>query len=136
MGLKEKIREIGFIQDAYLIREFGSSNIHDMDLRDTIEEGVVKRLLKARELGVKYAVVLGNVIPISKSWDPYGDGEWNPVRKYITTEDIKDPNNDREREKQNIYDFLRGKKAEKKKELEEMFGKDTDSTEKEGGKFK
>lgn len=135
MGLKDKLREISFIQDAYLLREFGASNIHDMDLRESIEEGVVKRLLQARELGVKYVVVLGNVIPISKTWDKFGDGEWNPKRQYISTEDIKDPENDREKERQNIYDFLRGKKTEKKQELNAMF-EEIDSTEKEGGKNK
>ena len=135
MSLKEKLREISFIQDAYLMREFGPSNIHDIDLRESIEEGVERRLLQARELGVKYAVVLGNVIPIGKIWDKYGDGEWNPKRKYITTEDIKDPDNNREKERQNIYDFLRGKPVEKKNELNEMF-EEIDSTEKEGGKTK
>ena len=119
MGIKDRLREIPFIQDQYLVREFGS-NIHDVDLSETIADGVEKRLIQAREMGIKYAVVLGGVIPVSKKWDRYGDGTWNPRRSFITTEDLKDPDNNRENERRNIYDFLRGKKAEKKEELQEM----------------
>jgi len=134
MSLIDKLRESHFMQDSYLVREFGS-NIHDIDLRESIKEGIVDKLLKARELDIKYAVVFGYVIPSGRSWDPYGDGEWNPKRTYITTEDIKDKDNDREKERQNIYDFLRGKKAEKK-EINEMFEEKTESTKMEGGKLK
>ncbi len=114
MGIKQKIQELKFVRDYLLAKNYGE-NIHDVDLTETIETGVVNRLLTARDLGIKYAVVLGGIVPSTKTWDRYGDGTWKPLREYITTEDIKTPDNNRDLEEQRIYDFLRGKPATKEK---------------------
>ena len=111
MGIREKIDKLEFVKNQMLYRKYGS-NIHDIDLNETIETGIVDRLMKARELKIPYCVVFGNVIPSGKTWDIYGDGTWNPSRDYITTDDIKTEDGDLEQERKNIYDFLRGKKLE------------------------
>lgn len=112
MGIKEKIMELEFVRDYILVSKFGNS-IHDVDLTETVKTGIVDRLLMARELGIDYAVVVKGVIPMSKTWDIYGDGTWNPNRSYISTQDIKTQDNNRDQEERNIYDFLRGKPATK-----------------------
>lgn len=112
MGIKEKIMELKCVRDYILVSKFGN-NIHDVDLLESIQTGVVNRLLIARELGIDYAVVVEGIVPMSKIWDKYGDGTWNPNRSYISTEDIKTEDNNREQEERNIYDFLRGKPAHK-----------------------
>ncbi len=115
MGLKDKfytlrnaIKDMEGVKNYALVREYGE-NIHDVDLREGIQKGVVDRLLNARELGIKYAVVLDGIAPLGSSWDKYGDGTWNPKKGVITTEDIRTPNNDRAQEEKNIYDFLSGR---------------------------
>ena len=115
MGIREKLEKIQFIKDEILYRKYGK-NIHDIDLTETIETGIVDRLMKARELNVPYCVVFGNVVP-SGNWDKYGDGTWNPPRDYVTTDDIKTEDRDFEQERKNIYDFLRGKKLEEEVHL-------------------
>ncbi len=117
MGIREKIEQLKFVKDYLLVKKYGE-NIHDVDLTESIQTGVVERLMSARDLGINYAVVLGNVLPMSKSWDKYGDGTWKPVRDYITTDDIATPDHNRDLEEQKIFDFLRGKPATKKKEEE------------------
>ena len=112
MGIKEKIMELRFVRDYILVSKFGN-NIHDVDLLESIQTGVVNRLLIARELGIDYAVVVEGIVPMSKILDKYGYGTWNPNRSYISTEDIKTEDNNREQEERNIYDFLRGKPAHK-----------------------
>ncbi len=114
MGIKEKLMSVNAIKDDVLYRKYGS-NIHDIDLTETIQTGITDRLMNARELGVPYCVVFGNVVPGTPAWDPYGNGDWNPPRDYITTDDIATEDNDREREMQNIYTFLRGEEIIKEK---------------------
>ena len=87
-------------------------NMHGLEYGDTVRTGVVEPLLNARSEGRRFCVELG-MVPGGREWDIYGDGEWNPPRPYITTDDIATPDNDREQEERNIYDFLRGKKMEK-----------------------
>lgn len=94
-------------------------NVYGVDITESIQTGVVDRLMYARERDVEYAIVLDGIAPLGEGWDKYGDGMWNSKSSFITTEDIKTPNNDRKLEEQNIYDFLRGKSAEKN-ELESM----------------
>jgi hypothetical protein len=112
MGLKERLMKLDFVKDGVLSEKYGS-NIHDMGLDESIETDLVERLMTARELDVPYCVVFGRVIPMGKNWDPYGNGEWNPPRDYITTEDIATEDKDLELERQNIYSFLRGEEIVK-----------------------
>lgn len=112
MKIREKIMELEFIRDYILVSKFGN-NIHYVDLAETIETGVVNRLMLARELGIDYAVVVSGIIPIGRDWDKYGDGTWKPQRFYIATDDIKTQDNNRDQEERKIYDFLRGKPIEK-----------------------
>ncbi len=114
MGIKEKLMKIRAIRDDVLYRKY-RGNIHDIDLTETIKTGITDRLMQARELDVPYCVVFGNVVPAGISWDPYGNGDWNPPRDYITTDDIKTENNDRQQEEQNVYAFLRGEEIKKEK---------------------
>ena len=65
MGIKEKIMELRFVRDYILVSKFGN-NIHDVDLLESIQTGVVNRLLIARELGIDYAVVVEGIVPMSK----------------------------------------------------------------------
>ena len=62
MGIKEKIMELEFVRNYILVSKFGN-NIHDVDLLESIQTGIVNRLLIARELGIDYAVVIKGVIP-------------------------------------------------------------------------
>ena len=103
MSIRQQLERLQFFKDQMLYNKFGS-NIHDIDLNETIQTGIVDRLMKARELGIPYCVVFGHTIPSSRTWDKFGDG--------ISTEDIQTEDNDREQELKNIYDFLRGKKLE------------------------
>ena len=114
MKITEKMIQLKFLRDYMLVKKYGH-NIHDLDLTETIQTGVVDKLMMARELGIDYAVVLENVVPLGKNWDKYGDGTWQPKRAYIATDDIQTPDNDRMQEEKNIYDFLRGKTIEKSK---------------------
>lgn len=114
MGIKERIMKLEWVKNDVLVRKFGK-NIHDMDFGETIKTGVEDRLMQARELNVPYCVVFGCLQPSGTSWDPYGNGDWNPPRDYITTYDIATEENDREEERQNVYAFLRGEILEKKK---------------------
>lgn len=114
MGIKDRLMNINAIKNKVLYRKY-KENIHDIDLNESIQTGITDRLMGARELGVPYCVVFGHVVPSGISWDPYGNGDWNPPRDYITTDDIATENNDREKEKQNIYTFLRGEILEKGK---------------------
>ena len=112
----DKIEELGSIilGESELERqgfEYGI-NMHGIDYNETIRSGIVEPLMQARNEGRRFCVEFGYVIPSSKDWDIFGDGEWNPSRRYITTDDIATPDNDREQEEKNIYDFLRGKKME------------------------
>ena len=114
MGIKDRLMNISAIKNDVLYRKY-KENIHDIDLNESIKTGITDRLMSARELGVPYCVVFGHVVPGGVSWDPYGNGDWNPPRDYITTDDIATEDNDREKEKQNIYAFLRGETLEKEK---------------------
>ena len=107
MGIKDKLMNVKAIKDQVLFEKYGA-NIHDIDLNETIKTGIVERLMKARGMGIPYCVVFGHVVPAGTSWDPYGNGDWNPPRDYITTDDIAREDNNRELEEQNIYTFLRG----------------------------
>lgn len=98
MDIRKQIEELEFIKNDILVKRFGN-NIHDLDLTETVETGIVNRLLNARELGIDYAVVIGGVASATIS---------NPLRSVITTYDIATVNNDREQERKNIYAFLRG----------------------------
>ena len=111
MGIKKKLEGIRFIKNYLIEKEFGD-NIHDMGLNESIESGIVERLLNARKINIDYCVVFGNIVPMNSNWDKYGNGTWNPSRDYITTNDIKTPDNDLEQEKKNIYAFLRGESLE------------------------
>lgn len=112
--LKEKKMKYELFKHTALVRKYGS-NIHDIDLTESITTGVADRLIRARELGIPYCVILGRVVPVTPSWDPYENGNWNPPRDYITTEDIAEENNDREKERQNVFTFLRGEEIIKVK---------------------
>ena len=109
MSIFDKLKENR--KDEMLYKKYGR-NIHDIDLKETIKTGIEDRLMQARELDVPYCVVFGSVIPTG-NWDKYGNGDWNPPRDYITTDDIATIDNDREKEKENIYSFLRGEVIEK-----------------------
>ena len=122
MGIKAKLKHIKdnlmhlkAFKDQALYKKYGA-NIHDIDLNETIKTGITDRLMNAREMGIPYCVVFGNVIPVGTSWDPYGNGDWNPPRDYITTDDIASESNDRNLEEKNIYSFLRGEEITKEKE--------------------
>ena len=115
--LKEKIMESEAVKDEIIYSKYGD-NIHDIDLTETIKTGIVDRLMHARELGIPYCIVFGSTIPVNTKWDPYGNGVWNPPRDYITTDDIAEEDNDREKELQNIYTFLRGEKIIKTKGIQ------------------
>jgi hypothetical protein len=117
MGLKDKLMKFDFVKDSVLSEKYGS-NIHDMGLDENIEKDLVGRLMTAREVDIPYCVVFGGIIPMGKNWDPYGNGEWNPSRDYITTEDIATEDKDLELERQNIYAFLRGEEIVKDKAQE------------------
>ena len=112
--LRDKLMQYETFKNDALVRKYGN-NIHDIDLTETIKTGVADKLIQARELGVPYCVVFGRVVPATPAWDPYGNGDWNPPRDYITTEDIAEESNDREKERQNIYTFLRGEEIVKDK---------------------
>ncbi len=102
------------IKDEILFRKYGP-NIHDIDLTETIKTGIEDRLIGARELNIPYCVVFGGVVPGGTAWDRYGNGDWNPPRDYITTDDIATEEKDIEKERENIYSFLRGElKVEEK----------------------
>ena len=117
MALRDKLMKINFIKNSFLSEKYGN-NIHDIGLNENIEEGIVQRLMNARELNIPYCVIFGRVMPMGKTWDPYGNGEWNPPRDFITTEDIATDDKDSELERQNIYAFLRGEKIAKVKKEE------------------
>jgi hypothetical protein len=112
MKFKDRVMNVKPVKDFVLSNNYGS-NIYDMDYRDGIQKGIVDKLMKARDLGVRYCVVFGRYIPSNSAWDPYVGGNWNPIRDYITTEDIATEDNNREQEIQNIYAFLRGETIEK-----------------------
>ncbi len=114
MSLKDRINRIPFVEEMTLGKKYGS-NIHDMGLNESIEKDLVERLMKAREMGIPYCVVFGGITPMTKTWDQYGDGTWNPPRRYITTDDIATEDNDLDKERENIYAFLRGEQIEKEK---------------------
>ena len=112
MGIKERLMKIRAIRDDVLYKKY-RGNIHDVDLTETVKTGITDRLMQARELDIPYCVVFGGVIPAGISWDPYGNGDWNPPREYITTDDIATEDKNREKEEQNIYAFLRGEEIKK-----------------------
>ncbi len=99
--------------------DFGKDEMRGVLLNETIKSGIVDPLMKARREGRRYCVDFGSVIPMSKIWDIYGDGTWNPPRSYITTIDIATPDNNFEEEERRIYDFLRGKKMRKDMDMTE-----------------
>ena len=115
MEIKEKLMKIKTIRDHMLYRKY-HGNIHDVDIIESVKKGIVDRLMHARELDIPYCVMIEGIIPTSTSWDPYGNGDWNPSRGYITTDDIAEEDKNREKEKQNIYAFLRGEELKKEKE--------------------
>ena len=65
MKITEKMIQLKFLRDYMLIKKYGY-NIHDLDLTETIQTGVVDKLMMAHELGIDYAVVLENVVPWKK----------------------------------------------------------------------
>jgi len=109
MTMFDKMKNSLILQNEQLEKVYGN-NIHDYEFGETVEEGIVNPLLDAREKDEKYCVVLGTKVPEERFWDPTGNNDWNPVREYITTEDIA--SNSREDEKNNIYNFLRGQVKE------------------------
>lgn len=112
MRLKDRIMRQKIIRDYILEKKYGL-NVHEVDITENVQTGIVDRLMNARERSVEYAVTLDGVVPIGTAWDKYGDGTWNPKKSYITTDDIKTQNKDRYLEEQKIYDFLRGKSSNK-----------------------
>ena len=112
MSLKDRLMNFEFFKDEVLYKKYGK-NIHDMGIDESIQTGIVEKLLNARELGVPYCVVFGGLTPVNTKWDPYGNGDWKPPRDYIATDDIATEDNDREQERKNIYAFLRGEIKEK-----------------------
>ncbi len=127
MKIIDKIKQLEIVRNYILERKYGI-NIHNVDLNESIQSGIVDKLLNARDANIKYAIILDGVCPLGKSWDKYGDGSWNPKNKVITTEDIKTDNNDKLKEEQNIYDFLRGKPI-KKEEINQMLTKEDENIE-------
>ncbi len=113
MGIMDKLMVIEAVKNEVLFKKYGA-NIHDIDLTETIKTGIEDRLMGARELNIPYCVVFGSVIPTGTTWDRYGNGDWNPPRDYITTDDIATEDKNREQERENIYAFLRGELKEKK----------------------
>ena len=100
------------IRDEVLYEIYGE-NIHYFDLRDeSVENGIIRKLMLARELGINYCVVVEGVVPM--------DREWNPLKGYITTKDIATKNGDREEERENAYLFLHGKNPKEKQESIEV----------------
>ena len=114
MSIMDRLMRFDAVKDEVLYSRYGG-NIHDIDLTETITTGITDRLMNARELGIPYCVVFGRIVPAG-NWDKYGDGKWNPPRDYITTDDIATEDNDREKERQNVYAFLRGELKEKEEE--------------------
>ena len=112
MGIKDKLMKIRAIRDNILYRKY-RGNIHDVDLTESVKTGIADRLMQARELDIPYCVIFGGVIPTGTSWYPYGNGDWNPPREYITTDDIKTEDKNKEQERQNVYAFLRGEEIKK-----------------------
>ncbi len=133
MSLKDKLLKNRSIREYHLARKYGPNNIHTVDLGESIKEGVEDRLLGARKINVGYVVDIEGIVPYGKGWDPYGDGTWNPVREFITTDDIKTKDKDLGVERQRIYDFLRGKPAVKS-ELQEMMQEEEKEEEKSNEK--
>ena len=109
--IKEILKKHSAIRDMYLYDKY-RENIHYIDLRDTIQKGVIDKLMNARKLDIPYCVMIGGVVP-AYDWDIYEHAKWNPVRDYITTDDIETPDHDEEEELKNIYKFLRGEEKEK-----------------------
>lgn len=95
------------IKSEMLDKKYGD-NIHFLEFNEDVQTGIVNPLLNARDKDEKYCVVLGLMVPQGF------DGEWKPIRDYITTDDIKTEENDREQEYQNIYSFLRGEERIKR----------------------
>ena len=113
MNLRERITNLEEIKSEMLEKKYGK-NIRDLEFGEKVLTGIVDPLLNAIDNGEKYCVVLGKMVPEERNWDPNGNGDWNPVRDYITTDDIATEDNDREKEKDNIYSFLRGEQKEKR----------------------
>lgn len=101
------------IRDMYLYDKY-KGNIYDLDLRDSIQAGIIDKLMYARKLGISFCVMLGGV-PLY-DWDIFEHAKWNPIRDYITTDDIETPDHNEE-ELKNIYRFLRGEEIEKSSKL-------------------
>lgn len=103
------------IRDDYLYLKYGN-NIYDLNLTDTIEKGIVEKLMGARILGIKYCVVYHGIV-MSRHPHPY-----SPY--FISTDDIQitkralteDDDEIKKIEKANIYWFLQGKVPVKSKE--------------------
>lgn len=100
LTIREKIEKISGIENSILVRRFGT-NIHDLDLRDSLEDGVVNKLIGARKMKIPYAVVIRGIASSKMK---------NPLREVITTYDIETENEDYEQEEKNIYAFLKGDK--------------------------
>lgn len=49
-------------------------NVYGVDITESIQTGVVDRLMYARERDVEYAIVLDGIAPLGEGWDKYGDG--------------------------------------------------------------
>ena len=110
MTMFDKMKSSLILQNEKIEKIYGN-NIHDFGFGETVEDGIVNPLLDAREKGEKYCVILGQMVPEERIWDPTGNNDWNPLREYITTEDIA--SDSRESEKNNIYAFLRGQEKDK-----------------------
>ncbi len=108
--IKEILMKNRTIRDMYLYDKY-RGNIYDLDLRDSIQAGIIDKLMYARKLGIPFCVMLGGV-PLY-DWDIFEHAEWNPVRDYITTDDIETTDHNEEEELKNIYRFLRGEEKEK-----------------------
>ena len=106
---------IPWIRDQYIYEVF-RGNTYDIGLVCSFEDDFVKRLIRARKLGIRYCVIYSGVY----FWDyPH------PLSPYfISTEDIKiteGPLSEDDEETQaieiaNIYWFMQGKEPVKSKE--------------------
>ncbi len=75
MKIIDKIKQLEIVRNYILERKY-RINIHNVDLNESIQSGIVDKLLNARSTNIKYAVILDGVCPLGKSWDKYGDGSW------------------------------------------------------------
>lgn len=75
MKIIDKIKQLEIVRNYILERKY-RINIHNVDLNESIQSGIVDKLLNARSTNINYAVILDGVCHLGKSWDKYGDGSW------------------------------------------------------------